>query len=259
MRTIAIFDILMLYGWNLDHYLSGAHGYTLQTYNVPACKFFSFLNYFAAQVSAWLRVFICLDRYLSLSRLHKTWFSQSKHVLIIINCILIVFTIINFPMFLFACYYNADGTVNADSHLYQVYPMWDYMNLGFYNCAPFLFMVIFNSGVIYHLILLQKTSTVQNSQIQHRSISITLVITTFLFLIMTIPGTVAYAFFSSTASVAALHAFDAILYTYHILSFPIYMITFTEFRREVIRTVTCNKWRNTQPTSGATKSTAAQR
>jgi len=258
MRTIAIFDILMLYGWNLDHYLSGAHGYTLQAYTVPSCKFFSFLNYFAAQVSAWLRVFVCLDRYLSLSRLHKTWFSQSKNVLIIIAGIIVVFTIINFPFFLFVCYYNADGTVNTDSHLYEVYPTWDFMNLGLYNCAPFILMVIFNSGVIYHLIRLRQTSTVQNSKIQHRSISITLVITTFLFLIMTIPGTVAYAFFSTTASVVALHAFDAILYTYHILSFPIYMITFTEFRREVIGVITCNKWRNTQPTSGATKSTAAK-
>ncbi len=257
MRTIAIFDILMLYGWNLDHYLSGAHGFTLQTYNVPSCKFFSFLNYFAAQVSAWLRVFICLDRYLSLSRLHKTWFSQSKNVLIIIACVMAVFFIINFPFFPCACYYNADGTVNTDSHFYQVYPTWDYMNLGLYNCAPFIFMAIFNGGVIYHLIRLRRTSTVQNSRIQHRSITITLVITTFLFSLMTIPGTVAYAFFSNTASVGILHGFDSLLYSYHILSFPLYMITFVEFRREVIRLVTCNKWRNTQPAPSATKFTVA--
>jgi hypothetical protein len=258
MRAIAIFDIFMLYGWNLDHFLSGAYGYTLQTYTLPSCKFFSFFNYFASQVSAWLRVFVCLDRYLSLSRLHKTWFSQSKNVLMIIACIITVFIIINFPFFPFACFYNADGTINTDSHLYTVYPTWDYMNLGLYNCAPFICMVIFNSGVIYYLLLLRKTSTVKNSKIQHRSISITLVITTFLFLIMTIPATICYAFFSSTASYIILHLFDSILYTYHILSFPLYMITFTEFRREVIRLVTCIQWRNTQPPPSATKSTAAQ-
>ncbi|CAF1312567.1 unnamed protein product [Rotaria sordida] len=78
MRTIAIFDILMLYGWNLDHYLQIVHGYILLTYSIPTCKIFGFLNYFASQSSAWLRVFICLDRYLSASRLHRTWFSHQK-------------------------------------------------------------------------------------------------------------------------------------------------------------------------------------
>jgi hypothetical protein len=32
MRVVAIFGILMLYGWNLDHYLWGAYGFTLQLY-----------------------------------------------------------------------------------------------------------------------------------------------------------------------------------------------------------------------------------
>ncbi|CAF0928097.1 unnamed protein product [Rotaria sp. Silwood1] len=233
IRTIAIFDILMLYGWNLDHYLSGAYGFMLQTYSIPFCKFCSFLNYFTAQVSAWLRVFICLDRYLSLSHRHKTWFSQSRNVLIIIIFIIIVFTIINFHFFLFACYYNENGTVNIQARHYQIYPLWDYINLGLYNCAPFIFMIVFNIGVIYHLIHLRQTSTIRKSRIQHRSISLTLVITTFLFLIMTIPATVSFGFFFSTADSFVLHLFDSILYTYHILSFPIYLITFKEFRQEV--------------------------
>jgi hypothetical protein len=244
MRAIAIFDIFMLYGWNFDHYLSGTQGFSLESLSIPTCKFFSFLNYFAAQGSAWLRVFICLDRYLSLSRLHKTWFGHSRNVLIIITCIIIVFTIINFHFLAFVCYYKPDGTISDSARFYTIYPLWDYVNLGLYNCAPFILMVIFNSGVIYHLIRLRQTSTVHNSKIHHTSISITLVITTFLFLIMTIPATVCYAFFSGTAGYIILHLFDSVLYTYHILSFPLYFLTFTEFRHEVIRLITCNKWRN---------------
>jgi hypothetical protein len=258
MRAVTIFDILMLYGWNLDHYLSGAFGFTLNEYTVASCRITSFLNYVAPQVSAWLRIFICLDRYLSLSRLHKTWFSKSKHVLIVIAGIMITFTLINLPLLIFACFIHTDGTVNSGSRFYAIYPLWDEINLGLYNCVPFILMVTFNSGVIYHLIRLRQTSTVQNSRIQHRSLSITLVVTTFLFLIMTIPGTIAYAFFGATAGQVLLHFFDSILYTYHISSFLLYMITFTEFRKEVIRLVTCNKWRNTQPSSIAMKSTAAQ-
>ena len=258
MRAIAIFDILMLSGWNLDHYLFGAFEFRLQTYTVVFCKIVSFLNYFAAQVSAWLRVFVCLDRYLSLSRLHKTWFSQSKNVLIIIGSIVTFFFLMHSPFFMFACYYNPDGSVNPEARLYKVYPTWDLINLSLYNCAPFICMVILNSGVIYHLIQLRRTSTVQNSRIQHNSISVTLVITTFLFLIMTIPTTVAWIFFSNTAGYVVLHLLDSMLYTYHILSFPLYLITFTEFRQEVIRLVTCHSLRNLPSSSNGTKSTATK-
>jgi hypothetical protein len=240
MRTIAIFDILMLYGWNIDHYVSLIHGFSFQGSSIAACKFLSFLNYFAAQSSAWLRVFVCFDRYLSLSRLHRTWFSKSNHVLIIIGTIVAVMFLLNLHFFLFACFYDASGRLKYDSWLYRIYPLWDFVNLGVYNCAPFVLMSIFNSGVIYHLIRIRRTSTVQNSRIQHRAISITLVITTFLFLLMTVPATVAFAFFSSTNK-TILRALDGFLYTYHILSFPLYFITFEEFRRECIALVTCKK------------------
>ncbi|CAF2498778.1 unnamed protein product [Rotaria sp. Silwood2] len=238
MRTMAIFDILMLYGWNLDHYLGTMHGFTIQELTIPLCRFFAFLNYFAAQSSAWLRVFVSFDRYLSLSRLHRTWFGQSKNVLIIIGCILGCCTLINGLLFIYGCSQRADGKISQASWAFQIYPLWDYVNLGVYNCAPFIFMITFNSGVIYHLIRLRYTSTVQNSRIQHKSISITLVITTFLFLIMTIPATVGYAFFP-TASSTILHLLDGFLYTYHVLSFPLYMITFDEFRQDFFAMITC--------------------
>ncbi|CAF3447318.1 unnamed protein product [Rotaria socialis] len=238
MRTIAIFDIFMLYGWNLDHYLSNAHGYMLLTYSIPTCKFFGFLNYFSAQSSAWLRVFICFDRYLSVSRLHRTWFSEQKSVLIIITSIIVVFIIFNFHFFIFTCFCEPDGSINPNSQLYQIYPLWDYINMGVYNCSPFILMITLNSGVIYHLIHRHNTSLIQNSPIQYRTISITLLVTTFLFLIMTIPATIDAAFFSPTPSDTLEKIFDSALYTYHITSFPLYFITFNAFRRECIMMIT---------------------
>ena len=241
MRTIAIFDILMLYGWNFDHYLSIVHGFILLTYSIATCKFFGFLNYFAAQSSAWLRVFICLDRYLSASRLHRTWFSRPKSVLIIITSIIVVFTLFNFHFFIFACYYRRNGTINPNAQLYTIYPLWDYINLGVYNCAPFILMVAFNSGVVYHLIRRRHARIIQNSLIQHRAISITLLLTTFLFLIMTIPATIVAAFFFTIPTTTLAKILDSTLYTYHITSFPLYFITFDAFRQECIIMITCKR------------------
>lgn len=235
MRTIAIFDILMLYGWNFDHYLQSIHGFTLQRSSIVLCKFFSFLNYFSAQVSAWLRVFICLDRYISLSQSCARWVVQSKNILRIIFAIILLAILINSHFLFFACYYNNDGTVNPQARLYRIYPLWDYVNLGLYNLFPFILMVLFNSGVLYHLIHLRQIVPLSYRRVQHRSITITLVITTCLFLLMTTPATILFAFFYKTTNALTLYSFDSILYTYHILSFPLYFLTFAEFRRTVLR------------------------
>jgi len=241
MRAIAIFDILILYGWNFQHYLSSVYGFTLERYSIPSCKFFLFFEYFIAQTTAWLRVFVCLDRYFLLSRLHKTWFNRSKNVIIIIIHIITLLALFNLHLMIFGCFYAPDGEIDINSRLYTIFPLWDYINLAVYNCVPFVLMVIFNSGVIYHLIQLRRTTTIQNSRIQHRAISITLVIMTFLFLIMTMPSNIAYGFFQTVSSPQFLQALDAVLVTYHILSFLLYFITFGDFRRECITMFTCGK------------------
>jgi len=241
MRAIAIFDILMLYGWNLDHYLSGVYGSTLEQYSIPSCKFFLFFGYFTVQTTAWLRVFVCLDRYLSLSRLHKTWFSHSKHAIIIIICIISFLALFNLHLMIFGCFYQSDGTININSPLYTIFPMWDYVDLAVYNFIPFVLMMTFNSGAIYHLIHFRRTTTIQNSGIRHRSISITLFTTTFLFLIMTLPANIGFGFFQGILSSTILDLGDDILFTYHITSFPLYMITFKEFRQAFIAMITCAK------------------
>lgn len=115
MRTMAIFDILMLYGWNLDPYLEPTYGFKIQTLNISLCRFLSFINYFASQSSAWLRVFVSLDQCIITSRLHRPWFSQSKCVLMIISCIIGFFTLLNSIFFVYGCSKTAHGTISESS------------------------------------------------------------------------------------------------------------------------------------------------
>lgn len=230
MRTIAIFDILMLYGWNFDHYLFLVYGFYLQRLNIGLCRFLSFFNYFTSQTSAWLRIFVCLDRYLSVSRIHSTWFGQWRHVLMIIGGILIFFLLLNFHFFLFACSYRSNGTISVQSSLYSIYPQWDYLNLVIYNCIPFLMMIILNGGVSYHLFHIKHDNQNAYFRYQQRAITITLAIMTFLFFIMTVPATVAFAFFFNSCKVL-LTILDGCLYSYHALTFLVYFVTFGEFRR----------------------------
>jgi len=249
MRTIAVFDVLALFGWNLQHYLVDIHGYSLETKTVSTCKFFSFFGYFTVQTTAWLRVFISLDRYLYLSRLNKTWFSHQRNVLLIIMIIIITLIIFNLHLMIFGCFELPNGDVSTNAPTYQIFPLWDYINLGVYNFGPFILMMIFNIGIIYHLFYLRRTTTVRNSRIQHRSISIALLTTTFLFLLMTLPASIVYGFFCDVLTNYSLHLVDTFLFTYHILSFPSYIITFKEFRQEFIALILSRRHlRRIQPT-----------
>ena len=133
-----------------------------------------------------------------------------------------------------------DGKIDINSYLYKTFPLWDYIHLSMYSCIPFIFMVVINIGIIYHLIKHQQISTISNSGIHSRSISITLVITTFLFLIMSLPSTISFAFFDKKASVTVLNMMDGICFTYHIISFPLYFLTFTQFRKVFITMIKCN-------------------
>ena len=241
MRATTVFDILMLYGWNFQHYLTAVYGYNLERYSIPSCKFYLIFSYFNAQASAWLRVFVCLDRFLSLNYLHKTWFSHPKNVLIVIACLLSFLVLFNLHLAILGCSYNSSGIVDFNTSSYQIFPLWDYINLAVYNCIPFVFMIVFNSGVIYQLIRLRRTRTIQNSRIQHRSLSITSLFNTFLFLIMTIPASIAFGFFYNIASASVLRSVDACLFTYHITPFPLYMITYKKFRRECLNIILCRK------------------
>ena len=244
MRAIAVFDILMLYGWNLDHYLSYAYGFTLLRYSVPSCKIIIFVNYLSSQSSAWLRVFVCFDRYLTLSRLTRTWFNQSKGVLTIITSTVVVIGAVNSHFILIACFVEPDGIVNPQAPHYMIFPMWDYIHLVIYLGVPFVLIVVFNSGLVYHLLRFRRQSTLRESRIRHRAISITLLVTTSLFLILSTPSSITFPFFYTKVGITLLRLVDNIHFTYHILSFPLYLITFTEFRRECLFMIF--GWKKTQ-------------
>ena len=187
-----------------------------------------------------------------LSRLTRTWFNTSRGILVIIACIVGVFAALNFHILLFACFYKPNGSINPQARQYRIYPMWDHVHLGVYSGGPFVLMVVFNSGVVYHLLRIRRESTLQNSRIQHRTISIALVLTTSLFLILTTPVGIAFTFFRSTAGKTVFRLLDGIYFTYHILAFPLYLITFTEFRRECLSMVCCwKRWQRMVPTDTA--------
>ncbi|CAF1054461.1 unnamed protein product [Adineta ricciae] len=248
MRVLALIDLFAMYGWNLDNYLGLVQGFTFySSYTVASCKVFSFLNYFTNEASAWLHVFICFDRYLFLSRTQpNTWFNRSKSVLIIIGCVIGVFILANLHFLISVCYEDDNGKINTGSKFYQVFPLYNQIYALISSVIPSVVMMTFSCVSAYYLSQLKQTSTIQNSKIRHRAISITLISTSLLFVITSAPTPIFYGFFYDDLSKTVLgrrvlNIFDTLSYTYPIIDFPIYLITFTEFRRELIRLLIRNR------------------
>lgn len=247
IRFIAFIDILILYGWNLDNFFRLKYYFELEKLTILTCKLLSYYNNVVNQSSAWLRVLMCADRFYTLNQIQQRQrIDRNRCILLLIIFTLILIGLVNLHLPIFACYKHLNHTeINIDSIYYQIYPMWHYVNLILYNILPFILMLLFNIRIIRHLILLKQTTTITKTRIQHRSISISIFLSAFLFCLMTTPATIIFAFFhtqirSEIFENFLLSFFDSIQSTYHSLSFFLYFITLVEFRKEFYRLIYCH-------------------
>lgn len=247
MRATAFIDMFMLYGWNLDHFFRLKFGFELDRLSVVSCKISTYLNHVLSQSSAWLRVWMCIDRFCALNQVRqRRAIYQHRRITFLLAFTFISLALINLHLPIFSCYTYVDRNeikVAGGSLYYHLYPTWNYVNLALYNIIPFILMLIFNTLIIRHLILIKRTSTLKQSRIRHSSISIPILLSAFLFCIMTTPPAIIFAFFYKQTRLEfnkyLLDILDAIKYTYHSLSFLLYFFTLVDFRVEVFRLLHC--------------------
>ncbi|CAF1512333.1 unnamed protein product [Adineta steineri] len=248
MRVIAFVDIFLVYGWNLDHFFRLKFGFEVDRLSVLSCKLSTYFNHVLSQSSAWLRVWMCADRFYALNQVRqRRAIHQHRRVIVLIISTFISITLINLHLPIFSCYsyiHHNETKISGGSQHFQIYPTWNYINLALYNIIPFILMLIFNILIIRHLILIKRTSSIQKSRIRHTSISIPILVSAFLFCLMTTPPAIIFAFFhkviqSSIFQNYLLSLIDSIKYTYHALSFFLYFATLIEFRTEFFRLLFC--------------------
>lgn len=247
MRAIAMVDILMIYGWNLDHFLRLRFGFEIDRLTIITCKIFMYFNNSCNQAAAWFRVLMCADRLYTLNQVRQSrTMTRHRTVLLIIGITIGVICLLNLHIPIFTCYRPENSTrIVPDSLYYSVYPMWNYVNLAVYNCLPFLAMVFFDVRIVRHLMAARSCSTVKHPRVQHTSIAASMFLSTFLFLLMTTPSTITFIFspdvFPSVEFRKKLViALDSMQYTYHSAAFFVYFATLIEFRMEFHRMMPCS-------------------
>lgn len=140
--------------------------------------------------------------------------------------------------------------------------IWDQVNMVFYNIIPFLIMVTFNSLLIINLRkkFSKRTEHGPNSSSSKRpGLTVSLIILSFLFLIMTTPGTIMFAYFYnaflSNLDESMVFLIDDISFLNHSMLFVISFISNKKFRKTILALGDCFKHKEANNTTTNSKHT----
>lgn len=222
----SITDTLSLFDWNLDHFLSPVFNTGVENPSLFACRFFSFIQYFSLQSSAWLLSFTCIDRFFSVASVPGSFmsrlpFSTTKSANIWSLIILAFMFVLNLQLLILNGYLKQSVNIirndseilyyqNSTSVICYNYPptfkvsyFWDSLNLYIYNFVPFLIMLVFNLLLVYKIVRISNPNLQSPSSKNQKSKNkqtISLVIITFLFVVMTLPSNVFFGYFQGKTS-----------------------------------------------------------
>jgi hypothetical protein len=248
LSYISITYTLSLLEWNLDHFLVPNFGIYFELLNITMCKLVTFTQFFSLQSSGFLLTILCIDRYVSVistpgslaSRLPlrtpksaHIWsfiimglvFILNSHILILNGIYILKFyPNINITKTKFVCMVYSTG--------FSLFPTWENIHLILYSFIPFLVMGTFNILLIKKISFQKRDYSKSNKKFEgfKRNIQSLLVIT-FLFLIMTVPTSIAFGFFETKTSNLVLFALDDLSFLNNSLLFFTCFFTNLKFRK----------------------------
>lgn len=228
---IAICDLIALFTWNLDTYFRMIYNFSYEIKYLSTCRLMVFLQYFGLESSGLLFSFISIDRYFTIvSRPgSKLPFGTPKTSFIWSSIIVISMFILNSHILFLNGFIDSspefknetiqikinESLINQtklsliysnDIHCYVYYPsfqfemFWDRFKLVIYSIIPTIIMVIFNTLIVFETMHLGRQLNRNDERSikvfrKKRHLTVSLIILTFLFPIMTLPNVIFYSFF----------------------------------------------------------------
>lgn len=230
----SIANIISLFEWNFNDYLSPMHGIKLETASLAGCRVATFLQYFSLQSSTYFLSFMCIDRYVSVIAMPGSFasrlpFSTSKtahfwsiltvFVVFALNSHILAFngyykppelrntTLINGSNQTFITYLYQDPDFNCGNYPngFSLWPLWDVVHVYVYTIFPFILMTVFNLLLIVKTLLPNKNkknlsknnnmpSNFKANQDKAKMTRSILAITVS-FLVLTLPADIAFGYF----------------------------------------------------------------
>jgi hypothetical protein len=167
------------------------------------------------------------------------------------------YTLTNIEYFSFECYrYSED---------FKIVPLWDSVNMIVYSFVPFSIMAVFNVLLIKNTLSTSKTikknkqdKSTLNALKKKRRLTISLIVITCAFVVMTMPSTIMFGFFIRIIyyeiGKEILYLVDSIAFLNHSSIFFTCFLTNVKFRSIVLNRFSSWLGRSSQgPNSGSTK------
>ena len=269
MRFLSVSDIITLYFWNLNQVADSLFGLDLLNYNLYYCKFLQFSQFTSLQISAWMLVLICFDRYLTISWISwKTKFTKANGGLKVGLAVVVLLAGLNFHcLFTFGHVEYVNGTeivqcYATDIPSTRIMATWNTVHAFFYSYIPFCMIAIANFLLIITILNRSQVSVV-NESVAHKKMNtvmnITVIATTVLFIILTCPGAIASSYFNvliqSYSGRIVLFVCDGLTFSYHGLNFITLFLTNKKFSKELYYFITRRKDEDRTLNSSATRPT----
>lgn len=224
-------DTLSLFVWNLDYFTLEHFDFYIEYLTIFTCRFFTFIQYLSLHSSSFLLCMVSVDRFFTVNKspgLSLLPFGTTKSATIWSTFIVIFFALLNSHMailngyldppeiqnntvlnFQNGSYINTTNLVyiySSDTHCYYYSPnlptsqFWGVTNLVLYNLIPFCIMLLFNSLLIVTILSSRKSLNSSNNKESVKSIrkknriTLSILTITFVFIILTAPSSIAWAF-----------------------------------------------------------------
>ena len=254
MRFLSVSDIITLYFWNLNQVADSLFNLDLLNYNLYYCKFLQFSQFTSLQISAWMLVLICFDRYLTISSISwKTKFTKANGGLKVGLAVVVLLAGLNFHcLFTFGHVEYVNGTeivqcYATDIPSTRIMATWNTVHAFFYSYIPFCMIAVANFLLVISILRKNKVSTATATNAKNRNIfmNITVFSITILFIVLTCPGAIASSYFNvliqSYSGRVILFSVDSLTFSYHSLSFITLFITNKKFSKELYYLFTCKR------------------
>ena len=255
---VCITDLTCLFTWNLETYFQIFFGFDYENTSIILCRLMSFLQFFGLQSSALLLSFIPVDRFFSIiskpgSFITKLPFGSPRTSFIwSLSIIAFVFLLNSHILILNGTFQYSNQTILNEtqisaefecyfySSLPQFLVVWDTVHIVIYSVIPTLWMSVFNFLIILKTLHLAKNLNRNNSQSiklfkKRKKMTASLVIITFLFMIISFPDSIYFAFFRSDDLIRLGQLLDCILFLQHSTLFFSLYFSNIYFRKAVSR------------------------
>lgn len=237
---LAIADLSVLYTGLLGNIILATLGINVFTISDLTCKFGCFFTFYAEQVESWILVQLSIERLFAVywPLTYSTFYTRSKAGLgVAISALVLMFPNLHW-FWMYGLEVSSLASNNKTCRAIDVkyhdfvLGVWSWVDLILCSLLPFILMLVINLAIIIQVKCKLHDSLRSSSQMNN--MTLTLIIVTFTFFLLTAPLALYTAMHPDVVNVVLKDTFQIMNYSNYAINFLLYCMTAPKFRKELV-------------------------